>query len=402
MKRKFLILVLLVLTSFAFSKNFFEQRFVELRIDVPVTVGNNSLSVFDFLQKEVVIDLRQIADNMTTDGFTGIMQFSPNIGLNINLTNIFHIGAEVGVQGNGKMNISRGLFDFLGYGNGLYSQIHIAESFDADIFAYLNLAFDIKIKKFSIGLIPNLYVPLFHFQTEKSYAEINNDEDGRLSLDMEMIENIYSFMSLDEKDIFKSNDLQKKIMESFGLDLEGFVGWDFTDIFGVKLNYRVPIIPGRLYYCTPEIITMRFDTKVMDLIGSGIPGLDLNQKSGDYYKTIYYLNRPLKVNLDVRFNPLGNFIVLNVKGGVGVRNPFMPDMRLYPEYLAGLKISLANIISAQLKTDYLDELFKHTLAVTVNLRFLQVDLGLSLASTDFLKSFQGTGIGCFVTVSMGF
>ena len=51
-----------VLSTAAFSKNFFSQRFFEVKVGTKADFSNNLFGLNDFMQKDLVIDLRKIAD----------------------------------------------------------------------------------------------------------------------------------------------------------------------------------------------------------------------------------------------------------------------------------------------------------------------------------------------------
>ena len=62
----FALLISFVGTSFA--KNPFAHRFFEVRVDVPVEVSNNLVSLKEVMQESVVIDLSEIAERVAFKG----------------------------------------------------------------------------------------------------------------------------------------------------------------------------------------------------------------------------------------------------------------------------------------------------------------------------------------------
>ena len=50
----------------------------------------------------------------------------------------------------------------------------------------------------------------------------------------------------------------------------------------------------------------------------------------------------------------------------------------------------------------MDEVYKNALALSLNIRLVEVDAGVSLQSPNFTKSFTGAGLGAFVTLCIGF
>jgi hypothetical protein len=96
------------------------------------------------------------------------------------------------------------------------------------------------------------------------------------------------------------------------------------------------------------------------------------------------------------------FFSLSAFAGVGIQHPFMEDFVVYPEYYCNLKVSLIGLLSAQFSTEYIDRVFAHSFIASLNLRLIQFDAGVSFSSINFVKSFTGSGVGAFVSVSVGF
>jgi hypothetical protein len=63
---------------------------------------------------------------------------------------------------------------------------------------------------------------------------------------------------------------------------------------------------------------------------------------------------------------------------------------------------LANLLSFYLSTEYTDQIFMQKASMSLNFRVIEVVTGIATTSSSFVKTFQGTGFGAFVTVYMGF
>ena len=86
MKKIALSFVLFVsLISASFAENFFAHRFFEIKVDVPVDVSNNIVSLTDILQETAIIDLPQIADNVALDGAMIKAKAAPSFGIKIDI-----------------------------------------------------------------------------------------------------------------------------------------------------------------------------------------------------------------------------------------------------------------------------------------------------------------------------
>ena len=93
-KRIVLFIALIIFSSFSFARGFFEGRFFEVKVEAPVSVNNNAFSVFEFLKKDVVIDLPKIADDMPESGWNLYLLTSPNVTTSIFIGDFFSFGVN--------------------------------------------------------------------------------------------------------------------------------------------------------------------------------------------------------------------------------------------------------------------------------------------------------------------
>lgn len=407
MKKIFSILLFVLMTSVLCSKSFFGTRYFETKVTMPVTVSNNTFGVFDFFQKEVVIDFTQLAKEMPSKGFEMYYNVSPSFEITLNINEHFKFGPRVGINVFGTSNISKSFFDFIGEGNKLNETLVFSASSNADFFAYVGALVGVKIGKLRVGITPQVFFPIATTATENFLVTVENSPNG----DVEIVGNgtvaAYSNLNVNTnvESITKSdsiNQIINSIQSGMGFDLEGYFGWDYSKALSLDLNYKVPIRYGKYDKRLSYGVDFEVKTSVSDLANGEIKkefNFDKEPKKEDVEYKIF---RPMKFNLALRFAPLGNFLTFNALGGVGINHPFMDDMQVFPEYYFAAKISLIGLLSAQVSTEYLDKCFSHSFITSINLRLIQLDLGVSVSSTDFEKSFQGTGLGGFVSVAVGF
>ena len=77
--------ILISLFSSAFAYNWFDDRYFELSVGSKFGLSNNSLQIGDFLKKDVVIDLRKLAEQMPENGWTLNSYLLPEVSLRLNL-----------------------------------------------------------------------------------------------------------------------------------------------------------------------------------------------------------------------------------------------------------------------------------------------------------------------------
>ena len=97
-----------------------------------------------------------------------------------------------------------------------------------------------------------------------------------------------------------------------------------------------------------------------------------------------------------------NLLSLRAGIGVGVRHPFAADAIGYFNYYTGATVNLIDVLKVTASMSYMDRIFKNQIELAINARIIELDIGASLQSANFLKSWQGAGFGAYVNFAMGF
>ena len=392
-----LFLVLSVILSMGYSKNFLSERFFEFQIGVPVDFSNNAISLDDIFKKELTLDLAKIANEMPSEGLNLIVDTKPYVALNLNIAFI-HIGMSAGVDVYEKMGISKDFFDFLGKGNEVGETLTFDFNNYTDLFAFCEADVGIDFSNFSIHVTPSLFVPIFSSSGSVAKVTFLNDEEGNINLNMNTNFGVYSNF-----DMYDENFLSDLFSNGNGFD----VGVSASLPFGRKLVFsgkaRIPIVPGSYQY---KYSSYYEATTTMNLLDSSLNSSETNGNIKDFSKEVLeekiYINRPMKFNLYADYLLVGNVLKLRAGGGMGVFRPFLTDSFTYPEYYFSAGINLFDFIKASISTEYTSQIFKHQIALGINVRLIELDCGVSLQSTDFMKSFSNNGFGAYAIVSIGF
>lgn len=392
-----LFLVLSVILSMGYSKNFLSERFFEIQFGVPVDFSNNAISFDDVFKKELILDLAKIANEMPSEGLNLIVDAKPYVAINLNIAFI-HIGMSAGVDVYEKMGISKDFFDFLGKGNEVGETLTFDFNNYTDLFAFCEADVGIDFSNFSIHVTPSLFVPIFSSSGSVAKVTFLNDEEGNINLNMNTNFSVYSNF-----DMYDENFLSDLFSNGNGFD----VGVSASLPFGRKLVFsgkaRIPIVPGSYQY---KYSSYYEATTTMNLLDSSLNSSETNGNIKDFSKEVLeekiYINRPMKFNLYADYLLVGNVLKLRAGGGMGVFRPFLTDSFTYPEYYFSAGINLFDFIKASISTEYTSQIFKHQIALGINVRLIELDCGVSLQSTDFMKSFSNNGFGAYAIVSIGF
>lgn len=394
MKKIITVICLGLLVSFsAFSNNFFSKRFFEVQTNIPAGISNNVFTLDEILTKNLVIDLRKIAKSVPQEGVIFTTTANPSISYNLNLDS-FNAGVSFGIDVSERFIISKDLFDFFGYGNEIGEELEIAFKNYTDVYFYINAKAKMYMKDFDLMIMPTLFVPLFSSSGTAGSFSALNDEDGNLLIKLKSDLSYYSNIQL-EGPMSGLNEL----FRTSGVDLSGEVGFPLNDMADLRIAGRVPVVPGKLNNQSFVYMETTIDTKVTGLADADVQTSNMAVVTTE---STYYVNRPLKADAYIDISPMGSFIDFTVGLGAGIYHPFSADISVYPEYYLGVELSLADILKAYASTEYTDQVYKHQFGAGFNLRLLELDAGVSFQSASFTKSFAGSGMGGFVTISAGF
>lgn len=385
------------------------DRFFEVRFPMNVSFSNNTFFVEDYMKENVVIDLSEIAAAMTPDGFVTNVNIGLNPGIALH-TKIFDFGLEIAPDTTGKFQLSKSIFDFLGSGNGNSTPGELftaGVNASADAFLGINTKLVLKTKKFSLGVAPNLFIPIAAVNT-KDYSISVTDVDGKITAKANANLNMYSCLDVNKltSGNFDASSLPSELFNQVGADLGIIVGYQHNKRLNFETTVRVPVVPGRLYNLMPMSVAWGWDASIEDLMNPVVGEFKAPDiQMGTVVPVEYFINRPLKANLAATWKSPGSFMKLTAGGGVGVRHPFASDtteIEVYPEYNLGLGLSLFGLIGVNASTEYTDQLFIHKAGVDVNIRLIEVQAGASIVGPTMESSFKVGGLGAYVLVCIGF
>ena len=428
----FITFVMLIAHSFAGGADFFDHRIFEIKLNVPVNVSNNTLSVADFLQKEVIIDLKELYEGMPKKGFDITVDAMPSAGFALDFKKGIHFGVEAGVDIFSKVGVSKDLFRFIAKGNELNEEITVSVNGYADVFAFTNLDIGFNLKRFNIRVQPAVFASIAHAVTTDSYVKASNGEDNSYNLVMNSNMDIYSSVPVTQE-LFGDtnlmvNQLINQLVPTMGFDMSGQVSYKLTDFLKLTGSVRIPLAPSRLNYKTAFNYSSEYSVSVEKLMGKGDSEEGENGETtgestpaaetpttesepaatslfSDPINEIYKINRPMKFSISANFTPFSWLMSYYGTLGIGIKHPGAKNRAetyAYVDYLIGTKLSLINIISLYLSTERTDEIYKHKATLALNFRLVEVDAGLAFESANLQTSFKGSGLGAFVTACIGF
>ena len=390
-----------VISTAAFSKNFFSQRYFEIKAGTTFGVSNNLFAGNDIFQKDLVIDLRQLANDCPDNGFNIRAGVVPSVALNVNVRDV-HVGVSGGLEVYESMAVGKDLFDFLGYGNSVGETMTFSIDNDADIFAFSQLDVGFRVGRLKVKVQPAVFLPILSMRGGGATATATNGLDGSLDILMNVDVDVYSIAELTKNGnsiTFDPQKLEAALKTGYGFDLGGGLSWDFTKTLTAGATCRIPIVPGHLSYRSNIQRDFGYNVKLSDY--KNATKTEGETKITNTVDSLA-IHRPLKVNVYVDKTLLGSLFNARAGAGLGIRRPFSSDAVFYPEYYLGFGLNLIDVFKVGVSTEYTDQVFIHQLGTTLNVRLLQIDVGVSAQSSNFMKSMQVSGVGGYVYVSLGF
>ena len=397
------ITAVLVISTAAFSKNFFTQRFFEVKTGVDFGVSNNLFAANQYMKKDLVIDLRKIADECPANGFNIRADIAPLYAMNVNVGDI-HVGVASGVEMYESMALSKDLFDFLGYGNKIGETMNFSIQNDTDVFAFSQLDVGFKLGKLRITAKPALFLPILSMREGGGSVTLLNDSEGNVNAAINLNVDVYSAVELKKVEdgsgvSFDQEKIESALYRGYGFDLGGGVGLDLTKSLAVDATCRIPIIPGHLNYKANVQGGYDFKMKITDFEN---PEKTERETTVTNLEETLSICRPLKLDAYVSKSLLAGLFNARAGAGFGIRRPFSDAAVFYPEYYLGFGLNLIDMIKVGVSTEYRDQLFIHQVGTTLNIRLIQIDLGLSSQSTNFKKSLSVAGVGAYAYLTLGF
>jgi len=431
------------------EKNIFplKNRMVELSIaNVGLDFSNDFIAVSDVLRdpiyllsninkirkdpgliwnRPVVIDMDNFFDGFRFNFGTAVSPFS----LNFNWKDKWGVGVDVArIDITGNLSLSGNIVTFsetkedkFGVGGAVFVDVGVP------VFFYYN---DIKIK-----LRPAVYVPVAYTEPKVTYTYTNVVKIIDNGEFLELVEGtryditydmkIYSLVSMENVDTMAQSlldnawDIPKSFGYDFGLNIE--YPWRYDTDIGVDVvNIPVPFAQARLYHYMHVTGSVWADLSAINATDFVAEDEGGNTQNMDDLKGMAY-DFPDKFTSEYKVN----------SGGKKIYRPFamifyayyrpyeshpvtlIPSLGfsinyLYPQVAAvegGLSArfdtNALNMFITTLGIHYNDRRWINSIDIALNLRAFEFDMGISFQSQDFVRSWQGAGLGINIGLKFG-
>jgi len=402
--KKILIIFVLILVPFcvfakgkAEKKKTLDRTFEIGLLNIDVNFANSFLTVKDIFKEVIIIDLDKLSDG-----------FKINFGLNIvplyinyNSKKGWGVGLSAGVSAFGVVNLS---------GNMLSLSEAVKENSDVGGAAFSSLTFNTfyDVKKFKIKFNPSLYNALAYVTPPGSMTSsviYTLDYSNGTVMNIDYASRVYVGYSLENNFSITSNPgldftvgLEYPLAKEIGLTkilpiLDFDVALDFINI---------PFIPSTLTDYMQVKGQVGKDTPIKlinkdDDDDSGLFSSDEIVKGDKVVK----VSRPFRMLARADWRPLIGSKFLTITPVIG----FCYSGFYYQPFSfeGGLNacLNFGNIFLLKGGLNYTDRMFINNLAVVLNSKVFEFDIGLDLRSQEISHLWRGAGLGLSFGIKFG-
>jgi hypothetical protein len=384
---------------------------VEAGFTLGAGFGNNYLQYGDFFNDEHIIRINLNAMGLYDFNFVSDMAAQTFFTVR---GERFSIGVFAGLEGMFYGNISKQLFQLLSHGNtSRYSKAEFA--FGGSLFADTGVNLETQLGKLRLRISPAVFLPLVYIPKPKKMALTVKTAEDTMSITGSVALDIYSPVMLgsgtgDEGNFSIDTAGLSKVLDSgaLGFDLTLGIEYPLASILdaGILVSH-IPVALSRLTYQATMKADFGFndqglETSLLDLLKEGKVDdiLHIEDPEFAFSRGVFYVSRPLRFDLYGRIKFMGNFLVLRPHGGISLFTPY-GDIPCFNAGIEG-QIHIWRLLQLSLGSGYEELLWKHRFGLMLNLRILQVDLGVSTQSQEFTRSFALSGLGLSLGVHIGF
>ena len=410
MKKVLSIICALCIVTFAFAEIDPPHRYFEIGTEVHVGVSNNWFSVPDFFQETLVVDLNKMADNLSS-GLTLDALLDARVNVAINGGKVFRMNIFAGAYGQGMVNISQEMLEFLANGNANTPNNTITAELGTDINAYVEagVRFQSIIKNLGISVTPTVFVPVAYVPQVVATGKVEPQEDGSMIATGKADIKAYSVVPLNDPTNIDINALLKDV----GVDFS--IGAQYAILPSLDVGLEVLHIPAWAASLRNEAsFSLNADYTVNPVLNSAMGDTDTDGKyfEGSYemseitYTTLTEpkkIRRPIEAVLMTEWRPFGEWFDVNGSAGYvfGENHNFKFAVGAGFHLLRMSKLG-GHMLDFNIKSGYQDRIWTQQAQLIWNLRALELEFNVSSRSSNFLSSFMGTGLGAGFALRVGF
>ena len=403
----------------------FKNRTAELRIaNIGFDFSNNFIAVSDMVRNpfDLLVHINDVVQDsgliwkdpvvVNLDYFFDGFKF--NIGaaikplsFNFNRKDMWGFGLDIAhVDVTGNFSLSGNMVTLSEAGEDKFGV-------GAAIFVDAGIPVFFHYRDFKIKIRPAVYVPAVYSEPIVTYTFAEADEGTRYEINYDM--KIYSLVKMMEETEDGMDAMFQLTMNNLGYDfgLNVEYPWSYDLDLGVNIvNIPVPFAAARLNHYLQFKGSVWVDTDELDVTDLVKEDGEGNTKDiGDLKGTAYDYPDDFILNYDVNtdgkkiYRPFSMVFYANYRPYESPILTLVPSLGFSINYLyptiasieGGLyaRFDKANIFITTLGINYNDRRWVNSVDLILNLRAFEFNMGISLQSQKFVRSWQGAGLGVY-------
>jgi len=403
-----------------------DRKFEVGLFNINLGFSNNFMTASEIFKEKVNLNIDKLSDGLY---FNANCFFSPFF-FNYNKNDLWGFGVSSGLDLLGVIGLNGNMLAFKD-----------AEAEDSDIgaavFTELKIQSFFTVKKIKFKVKPAVYYPLLYAKPDNFTYTFKNDGINATVFHVVLDMQVYTAFPTNDDfkitDIFNIVDIINKKTAKPGFDVSIGAEYPLSETLGLIDKYdlldfdvgidfiNIPLHPSTMEDYRRMLVNVGSDEPI-DFF-NGMFGEDseendkedfYNYKLDEYGKDRRKILRPFKMLISANWRPLDNPLLEDSNVSFKLLREWLTiiptiGFAINPLYFqpvsfeGGIKIrlSFANLFIPAVEIGYYDRLWKNSLNIAFNFKIYEIDLGVSMQSPGFLKSWTGGGFGATFGLKFG-
>jgi hypothetical protein len=379
------------------------HRFVEAGFDLSGSFANSYLRTGDVFKERIFLDITKMAGELG-NGLGALFDAHGEVFVNFNLGATWGFGFFAGLDAIGQFKIPQSLIELISEGNRLDKTY--SENLGLGAAAFLETGFwaSAKIRRIKFTVRPALFLPLAYLNKPRVNYTFAPEDNGTFKVAGNYNVEMYAPIPLD--------DIGAIFSRPGDIDIADLIGKSGVDLvlraeYPVYHNFTIGGSVGHIPLFRAQLADkysmsggFAIEKTLDDIINNDFDIGDIEQDSGfgTDQKAIF---RPFAIGADAVYRPF-NIRLLTVKPELALVFNSVYDTPVYVNFGVTGELHLADIFTLAVGTRFEDLVWKERFGFTLNLRILELKVGITTQSQKFIRSFQGAGFAVDVGLRLGF
>jgi hypothetical protein len=375
------------------------HRTLEFGVDAGAYGANNLLRLSDVfnVRKTLIIDLTNVSVRELFAAAAG----EADVFFNLNFRGGYAISVFAGLDGVFYGAASESLMRLLSRGNVDSGSSNGYLDMGGSVFVEAGIKGSGKFGRFRLAVKPAVFVPIIFAPASRTDYSVDIAEDS-IKVHGLFDFNVYSAYALgEETNPFPGAN------NTFPIGFDLSIGGEYALLpkldIGTSVSH-IPIIPAKMSHRMHIESEYTFEEtgNIFDSMSAGAINLPDPEFVTSYdNSTTFHAFRPFRFNFYMNYRPADTGLFV-IRPSLGFSFLSVYDSAFC--FNAGLEgqINILNIFSTALFAGYVEHIWAYDFRFGLNLRVIEILLGVSLRGTDLINAFGTRGLGLSLGLRFGY